>query len=79
MEVSSIQRCPDIGVLIERSSTVFFTGDHSKISLKTKNVFIECTATDLKKVCTYAKFLHGGAIYVCAGKNCTGYLGNDFQ
>jgi phenylalanyl-tRNA synthetase beta chain len=24
-------------------------GDHSKISLKTKNVFIECTATDLTK------------------------------
>lgn len=25
-------------------------GDHSKISLNTKNVFIECTATDLTKV-----------------------------
>ena len=25
-------------------------GDHSKISLSTKNVLIECTATDLKKV-----------------------------
>uniref|UniRef100_A0A671X977 Phenylalanine--tRNA ligase beta subunit n=1 Tax=Sparus aurata TaxID=8175 RepID=A0A671X977_SPAAU len=25
-------------------------GDHSKIALKTKNVFIECTATDLTKV-----------------------------
>lgn len=25
-------------------------GDHSKITLKTKNVFIECTATDLTKV-----------------------------
>lgn len=24
-------------------------GDHSKISLNTKNVFIECTATDLTK------------------------------
>ena len=24
-------------------------GDHSKISLKTKNVFIECTGTDLTK------------------------------
>uniref|UniRef100_A0A8C7XK70 Phenylalanine--tRNA ligase beta subunit n=1 Tax=Oryzias sinensis TaxID=183150 RepID=A0A8C7XK70_9TELE len=26
-------------------------GDHSKISLTTKNVFIECTATDLTKIC----------------------------
>lgn len=26
-------------------------GDHSKITLDTKNVFIECTATDLTKVC----------------------------
>ncbi|CAI8007640.1 Phenylalanine--tRNA ligase beta subunit, partial [Geodia barretti] len=25
-------------------------GDHSKISLSTRNVLIECTATDLKKV-----------------------------
>ena len=25
-------------------------GEHSKITLKTKNVFIECTATDLTKV-----------------------------
>ena len=24
-------------------------GDHSKISLKTKNIFIECTGTDLTK------------------------------
>ena len=28
----------------------FFSGDHSKIALKTKNVFVECTATDLTKV-----------------------------
>lgn len=27
-----------------------FSGDHSKITLKTKNVFVECTATDLTKV-----------------------------
>jgi phenylalanyl-tRNA synthetase beta chain len=27
----------------------YFIGDHSKITLKTKNVFIECTATDLHK------------------------------
>lgn len=25
-------------------------GDHSKISVDTKNIFIECTATDLTKV-----------------------------
>jgi phenylalanyl-tRNA synthetase beta subunit len=25
-------------------------GDHSKISIETKNVFIECTATDVTKV-----------------------------
>lgn len=28
----------------------FFPGDYSKITLKTKNVFIECTATDVTKV-----------------------------
>lgn len=30
-------------------------GDHSKITLNTKNIFIECTATDLTKVymCMY--------------------------
>jgi phenylalanyl-tRNA synthetase beta chain len=29
-------------------------GEHSKITLDTKNVFIECTATDLTKVnCLY--------------------------
>lgn len=27
------------------------TGEHSKITLATKNVFIECTATDLNKAC----------------------------
>lgn len=27
-------------------------GEHSKITLHTKNVFIECTATDLTKVIT---------------------------
>uniref|UniRef100_A0A8C8CFC6 Phenylalanine--tRNA ligase beta subunit n=1 Tax=Oncorhynchus tshawytscha TaxID=74940 RepID=A0A8C8CFC6_ONCTS len=30
-------------------NSVVFLGDHSKISLNTKNVFIECTATDLTK------------------------------
>lgn len=28
-------------------------GDHSKITLNTKNVFIECTATDLTKVSVF--------------------------
>jgi len=28
---------------------LFFAGEHSKIMLNTKNVFIECTATDLTK------------------------------
>ena len=27
----------------------YFVGEHSKITLDTKNVFIECTATDLTK------------------------------
>lgn len=32
-------------------------GDHSKITLNTKNIFIECTATDLTKVKTnFIKF-----------------------
>lgn len=30
--------------------TLSFTGEHSKITLNTKNVFIEATATDLQKV-----------------------------
>lgn len=29
---------------------MFFVGDHTKITLNTKNVFIECTATDQSKV-----------------------------
>lgn len=29
-------------------------GEHSKITLNTKNVFIECTATDLTKVIFYS-------------------------
>jgi len=29
---------------------LLLVGDHSKITLSTKNVFIECTATDLHKV-----------------------------
>ena len=28
---------------------LFNVGDHSKITLNTRNVFIECTATDLNK------------------------------
>uniref|UniRef100_A0A8C2DBU7 Phenylalanine--tRNA ligase beta subunit n=1 Tax=Cyprinus carpio TaxID=7962 RepID=A0A8C2DBU7_CYPCA len=31
-------------------------GDHSKISLNTKNIFIECTATDLTKYCVFVCF-----------------------
>lgn len=29
---------------------LLFTGNHSKITLNTKNVFIECTGTDFTKV-----------------------------
>lgn len=36
-------------------------GDHSKITLNTKNVFIECTATDLTKVVVY--FLNTFKVY----------------
>lgn len=32
-------------------------GHHSRITLNTKNVFIECTATDLKKVCVQTRML----------------------
>lgn len=32
-------------------------GNHSRITLNTKNVFIECTATDLTKVCARILFL----------------------
>lgn len=31
-------------------------GDHTKITLNTKNVFIECTATDLTKVCKISTY-----------------------
>ena len=33
--------------------TVVFAGDHTKITLNTKNVFIDITATDLNKVSNY--------------------------
>uniref|UniRef100_A0A8C2BDF4 Phenylalanine--tRNA ligase beta subunit n=1 Tax=Cyprinus carpio TaxID=7962 RepID=A0A8C2BDF4_CYPCA len=36
-------------------------GDHSKISLNTKNIFIECTATDLTKVNRFTVILVEGA------------------
>lgn len=36
-------------------------GNHSRITLKTKNVFIECTATDLTKV---------GFYFVCSCLEC---------
>lgn len=31
-------------------------GDHTKITLNTRNVFIECTATDLTKVCKISTY-----------------------
>lgn len=45
-------------------------GDRSKISVDTRNMFIECTATDLTKahvvlntlVCMYARYCEGGAV-----------------
>lgn len=44
-------------VIMDNNGTVLsmppiINGFHSRITLKTKNIFIECTATDLKKVCT---------------------------
>ncbi|KAL8030992.1 hypothetical protein ABFX02_14G322000 [Erythranthe guttata] len=49
-----IENSPVFPVIYDRSRTVLslppiINGAHSAISLKTKNVFIECTATDLTK------------------------------
>ena len=33
-----------------KDNIVLFAGDHSKMSLDTKNIFIECTGTDVHKV-----------------------------
>lgn len=43
-------------------------GDHSKITLNTKNIFIECTATDLTKVyyiCILYYSLYAPYIFIC--------------
>uniref|UniRef100_A0A3B4U6F2 Phenylalanine--tRNA ligase beta subunit n=1 Tax=Seriola dumerili TaxID=41447 RepID=A0A3B4U6F2_SERDU len=44
-------------------------GDHSKITLKTKNVFIECTATDVTKVQLRAQQIN--QFYHCCHGNLT--------
>lgn len=49
-----IQDKPVYPVIFDKNRVVLsmppiINGDHSKITLSTKNVFIECTATDLKK------------------------------
>uniref|UniRef100_A0A667X112 Phenylalanine--tRNA ligase beta subunit n=1 Tax=Myripristis murdjan TaxID=586833 RepID=A0A667X112_9TELE len=52
-------------------------GDHSKISLKTKNVFIECTATDLTKSLLWLKSEMKFSVAVFpAGKDCIGHDGD---
>ena len=45
---------PKYPVILDKNGVVcslppIINGDHSKIKLSTKNVFIECTATDLTK------------------------------
>lgn len=52
--VSIIKDSPVYPVILDSNETVLslppiINGDHSKITLDTKNVFIECTATDLTK------------------------------
>ena len=52
--VPIIQNSPVYPVVLDANETVLslppiINGDHSKITLATKNVFIECTATDLTK------------------------------
>mmetsp|Transcript_19300 Transcript_19300/g.24904 ORF Transcript_19300/g.24904 Transcript_19300/m.24904 type:complete len:640 (-) Transcript_19300:40-1959(-) len=52
--VSIIKDSPVYPVILDSNETVMslppiINGDHSKITLDTKNVFIECTATDLTK------------------------------
>lgn len=48
-------------------------GDHSKIKLTTKNVFIECTATDLTKVMQETNAKCYTTQHVFVGNNCSGY------
>lgn len=43
-------------------------GEHSKITLNTKNVFIECTATDLTKVIFYS-YVNSVCIQLFHSKN----------
>lgn len=52
-----IQDSPVYPVIYDADGTVLslppiINGHHSRITLDTKNVFIECTATDLTKVCS---------------------------
>lgn len=67
-------------VITDNSGTVLsmppiINGFHSRITLSTKNVFIECTATDLKKVCTclIVHFYCNFTVVYDLGKYCVGY------
>lgn len=56
-----IKDSPVYPVIYDSKGTVLsmppiINGDHSKITLKTKNIFIECTATDLTKVMFFFTF-----------------------
>ena len=49
-----IRNSPNYPVILDSNGVVLslppiINGDHSKLTLNTKNVFIECTATDLTR------------------------------
>ena len=65
---------------------VFCVGDHTKISLNTRNVFIDITATDLTKVSIMqiinTQKFRGKSYHVYTlllGKGSAGYLGDHVQ
>ena len=55
-------------------------GDHTKITLNTKNVFVDITALDLNKVrvvdCVYKAWFYCYFFRLSLGKDCPGYFGD---
>uniref|UniRef100_A0A0N4ZX65 Phenylalanine--tRNA ligase beta subunit n=1 Tax=Parastrongyloides trichosuri TaxID=131310 RepID=A0A0N4ZX65_PARTI len=54
-------------------------GDHSKITAKTKNIFIECTGTDLEKCQTTVKTIAALFSEYCEQKNVTEMVYIDYN
>ena len=62
-------------ISVNTKCLIFLKGEHSKITLATRNVFIEVTATDLTKVSSISTFcvmtlcMFGNILYYNAGKS----------